>query len=222
MRCRASRSLWDKELPKLEDQGIADGGRRAARVTSMARKSQDLRLVERPVDLGADGKFLVTVAGDATEIFEETRAFELLSVGTFARADRRAAADDDFPGAVRSRTAEAHLRRHRRHPFRPRRAAGGRVPGGDRAAGARDQRADRCQSRDRRTRAHPCRQSRARDQDAAVGDRSTKRSARRRSVRQKGARTGRGDAQSGDASSGARAHRRAGRPSSAPSPTSRR
>jgi hypothetical protein len=47
----------------------------------------------------------------------------------------------------------------------------GEFPGRDRAAGARDQRADRRQPRDRRARAHPCRQSRARAQDAAVGDR---------------------------------------------------
>lgn len=41
-------------------------------------------MVERPVDLGSDGKFLVTVAGDATEIFEETRAFDYYLFGTFA------------------------------------------------------------------------------------------------------------------------------------------
>jgi signal transduction histidine kinase len=41
-------------------------------------------LVERPVDLGADGKFLVTVAGDAAEIYEETRAFDYYLFGTFA------------------------------------------------------------------------------------------------------------------------------------------
>ena len=41
-------------------------------------------MVERPVDLGADGKFLVMVAGDASEIFEETRAFDYYLGGTFA------------------------------------------------------------------------------------------------------------------------------------------
>ncbi|MDB5631586.1 MAG: ATP-binding protein, partial [Tardiphaga sp.] len=40
--------------------------------------------VERPVDLGADGKFRVSVAGDATEIFEETRTFDYYLGGTFA------------------------------------------------------------------------------------------------------------------------------------------
>jgi signal transduction histidine kinase len=41
-------------------------------------------MVERPVDLGADGKFLVYVAGDASEIFDETRNFDYYLVGTFA------------------------------------------------------------------------------------------------------------------------------------------
>jgi signal transduction histidine kinase len=40
-------------------------------------------MVERPVDLGADGKFLVNVAGDATEIFDETRSFDYYLGGTF-------------------------------------------------------------------------------------------------------------------------------------------
>ena len=40
-------------------------------------------MVERPVDLGADGKFLVDVAGDATEIFDETRNFDYYLGGTF-------------------------------------------------------------------------------------------------------------------------------------------
>ncbi|HJZ22065.1 MAG TPA: sensor histidine kinase, partial [Bradyrhizobium sp.] len=47
-------------------------------------EGQDLRMVERPVDLGADGKFLVSVAGDATEIFDETRSFDYDLGGTFA------------------------------------------------------------------------------------------------------------------------------------------
>jgi signal transduction histidine kinase len=41
-------------------------------------------MVERPVDLGADGKYLVSVAGDATEIFDETRSFDYYLGGTFA------------------------------------------------------------------------------------------------------------------------------------------
>ncbi len=81
---RASRSLWDKKLPKLEDQGVelTSSGIRVGYVDGP--EGQTLRMVERPVDLGADGKFRVTVAGDATEIFDETRAFDYYLGGTFA------------------------------------------------------------------------------------------------------------------------------------------
>jgi signal transduction histidine kinase len=81
---RASRSLWDKKLPKLEDRGVelTASGVRIGYVDGP--EGQTLRMVERPVDLGADGKFLVMVAGDASEIFEETRAFDYYLGGTFA------------------------------------------------------------------------------------------------------------------------------------------
>jgi len=80
----ASRSLWDKKLPKLEDRGIALSASGVRQGYVDGPEGQDLRLVERPIDLGADGKFLVTVAGDATEIYEETRTFDYYLFGTFA------------------------------------------------------------------------------------------------------------------------------------------
>ncbi|MBX9711437.1 MAG: sensor histidine kinase [Xanthobacteraceae bacterium] len=81
---RSSRSLWDADLPKLEDQGIplTASGVRLGYVTGP--EDQRLRMVERPVDLGTEGKYLVTVAGDASEIFEETRTFDYYLAGTFA------------------------------------------------------------------------------------------------------------------------------------------
>jgi signal transduction histidine kinase len=81
---KSSRSLWDKKLPKLEEQGneLTAAGIRIGYVDGP--EGQTLRMVERPVDLGADGKYLVMVAGDASEIFEETRAFDYYLGGTFA------------------------------------------------------------------------------------------------------------------------------------------
>src|ERR1700692_1708308 len=80
---RASRSLWDKNLPKREDRGAEwpAAGVRLGYVDGP--EGQGLRMVERPVDLGADGKFLVSVAGDASEIFDETRSFDYYLGGTF-------------------------------------------------------------------------------------------------------------------------------------------
>src|SRR6202142_2082020 len=80
---RASRSLWDKKLPKLDEGAeLTAAGIRLGYVEGP--EGQDLRMVERPVDLGADGKFLVSVAGDASEIFDETRSFDYYLGGTFA------------------------------------------------------------------------------------------------------------------------------------------
>jgi signal transduction histidine kinase len=81
---RASRSLWDKKLPKLEETGaeLTPAGIRLGYVDGP--EGQSLRVVERPVDLGADGKYLVSVAGDASEIFDEIRAFDYYLGGTFA------------------------------------------------------------------------------------------------------------------------------------------
>lgn len=80
---RASRSLWDKKLPKLDEPGteLTAAGVRLGYVDGP--EGQTLRIVERPVDLGADGKYLVSVAGDAGEIFDETRGFDVYLGATF-------------------------------------------------------------------------------------------------------------------------------------------
>src|SRR6516165_7022052 len=46
-------------------------------------KGQQLRIVERTIDLGVEGRYLVAVAGDAAEIDEETRSFDGALVITF-------------------------------------------------------------------------------------------------------------------------------------------
>jgi signal transduction histidine kinase len=80
---RSSRSLWDKQLPKLDDTtgSLTAAGVRIGYVNGP--EDQRLRIVERQVDFGTDGKFLVTVAGDATEIVDETRTFDYYLGGTF-------------------------------------------------------------------------------------------------------------------------------------------
>ena len=76
--------LWDGGLPHLRDQGIpgsADGSR-AGYVGGP--EDQRLRLVERNVDLGDEGHYLVAVAGDAAEISDETRSFDQALIITFS------------------------------------------------------------------------------------------------------------------------------------------
>jgi signal transduction histidine kinase len=72
---RSSRSLWDANLPRLEALGIpaALGGLREG--YAQGPEDQRLRIAERTIDLGDEGRFLVAVAGAASEIDEELRAF---------------------------------------------------------------------------------------------------------------------------------------------------
>jgi len=73
---RSSRSLWDGGLPHLQDIGVPPGpdGSREGYVDGP--EDQRLRLVERNIDLGDEGHYLVAVAGDAAEITGETRSFD--------------------------------------------------------------------------------------------------------------------------------------------------
>ena len=81
---RASRSLWDAGLPHLQDRGVPAGpdGTRLGYVPGP--EDQRLRLVERNIDLGDDGHYLVAVAGDAAEIADETRSFDQALIITFS------------------------------------------------------------------------------------------------------------------------------------------
>jgi signal transduction histidine kinase len=81
---RSSRSLWDGGLPHLSERSVptATDGTRRSYVDGP--EDQRLRLVERLVDLGEDGRFLVAVAGDSQEIEEETRSFDRALLVTFS------------------------------------------------------------------------------------------------------------------------------------------
>ncbi|HLK84727.1 MAG TPA: ATP-binding protein [Xanthobacteraceae bacterium] len=84
---RSSRSLWDTTLTRLRDEDAttsADGVRHGY---AIGPDEQRLRLVERTVDLGEDGRYLIVVAGDPQEIDDEMRAFDralLVTFGTLA------------------------------------------------------------------------------------------------------------------------------------------
>jgi len=80
---RSSRSLWDGGLPHLQDLSVAAdaGGSREGYVNGP--EEQRLRLVERNIDLGDEGHYVVAVAGDAAEITDETRAFDQALMITF-------------------------------------------------------------------------------------------------------------------------------------------
>src|ERR1043166_574787 len=80
---RSSRSLWDSTLPHLEDRGVSASAGGARQGYAQGPEDQLPRLVERTIDLGDEGRFLVAVAGDAAEIDDETRGFDRALLGTF-------------------------------------------------------------------------------------------------------------------------------------------
>ncbi len=80
---RSSRSLWDSALPHLKDDKSA-AATEYLQGYAVGPEDQKLRLVERNVDLGDDGKYLIEVAGDAAEIDDETRSFDRVISATFA------------------------------------------------------------------------------------------------------------------------------------------
>src|SRR5579871_4889559 len=71
---RSSRSLWDSALPNLGSEQTNAAEYRQG--YAQGPEDQRLRLVERTIDLGDEGKYLIVVAGDASEIDEETRSFD--------------------------------------------------------------------------------------------------------------------------------------------------
>ena len=78
----SSRSLWDSNLPRVPDTEDAAGGYRKG--YAQGPEEVRLRLVERNIDLGDEGRYLIQVAGDASEIDEETLSFDRTIGAIFA------------------------------------------------------------------------------------------------------------------------------------------
>src|SRR5467141_2865568 len=84
---RSSRSLWDTGLPRLRDEDATTSPDGARHGYAIGPEEQRLRLIERTVDLGEDGRYLIVVAGDPQEIDDAVRAFDralLVTFGTLA------------------------------------------------------------------------------------------------------------------------------------------
>src|SRR6476469_2746705 len=80
---KSSRSLWDGGLPNLEDLHVQTGADGTRKRYVAGPEDQRLRLVERTVDLGEEGRYLVAVAGDAQEVEDEAQSFDRALVFTF-------------------------------------------------------------------------------------------------------------------------------------------
>jgi signal transduction histidine kinase len=79
----SSRSLWDSNLPRLPDDRSASAAE-YRQGYAQGPEDQNLRIVERNIDLGGDGRYLISVAGDASEIDDETNSFDRAIGMTFA------------------------------------------------------------------------------------------------------------------------------------------
>jgi hypothetical protein len=72
-----SKSLWNGRLPQLSEGG-GEAGRAAFRHGYVhGPEDQRLRLLERTVDFGAQGRYLLAVAGDSAEIEDQVRSFQM-------------------------------------------------------------------------------------------------------------------------------------------------
>jgi signal transduction histidine kinase len=80
---RSSRSLWDGTLPRLADLGVAAGPGESRAGYAEGPEGQQLRMIERVIDMGEQGRFLVAVAGSAAEIEDETYSFDVALLVTF-------------------------------------------------------------------------------------------------------------------------------------------
>lgn len=78
---RASRSLFDERLPSLDPDIAPTGPTRSREGYVEGPAGQRLRLVERIIELGEDGEFVVAVAGDADDIVDAVGQFNWTLIG---------------------------------------------------------------------------------------------------------------------------------------------
>jgi signal transduction histidine kinase len=80
---RTSKSLFASKLPRLVDIGITPKANGIAEGYALGPDDRQLRIVERIIDLGDEGRYIVAVAGDPGEITQDIRQFNLALLGTF-------------------------------------------------------------------------------------------------------------------------------------------
>ncbi|MGO4402937.1 sensor histidine kinase [Bosea sp. RAF48] len=80
---RASRSLVGGQLPKLLDQSIAPNSRGLRESYVSGPDDRQLRILEREIDVGEDGRFTVAVAAPADEIEGDIQDFRFALAMTF-------------------------------------------------------------------------------------------------------------------------------------------
>ena len=79
-----SKSLWDRRLPHLDAGEAQTSGTGFRHGYISGPEHQRLRLLERTVDVNAQDRYLVAVAGDAAEIDDQVSTFRLTGAAALA------------------------------------------------------------------------------------------------------------------------------------------
>jgi signal transduction histidine kinase len=80
---RTSKSLFASKLPRLVDLGFVPKANGIAEGYAKGPDDRLLRIVERVIDLGDEGRYIVAVAGDSEEVVREIRQFNFALLATF-------------------------------------------------------------------------------------------------------------------------------------------
>ena len=81
---KTSRSLFATELPKLSDLGVAAGIGGSRRGFAVGPESQDIRIVEREIEVGDSSIYLVQVAATTESVEYDVSQFRAALITTFA------------------------------------------------------------------------------------------------------------------------------------------
>jgi signal transduction histidine kinase len=81
---KTSKSLFAARLPRLAELGVRPRAGGVSEAYAAGPDNRPLRIIERIIDLGDDGRYAIAVAGDADEIIRESRRFNWALFATFA------------------------------------------------------------------------------------------------------------------------------------------
>ncbi len=81
---KTSKSLFAGRLPVSTDLGSSRRVERGREVVATNTDDRPLRMIERLIDLGDDGRYIVAIAGDPAEIRTEVRRFNIALVASLA------------------------------------------------------------------------------------------------------------------------------------------
>jgi signal transduction histidine kinase len=81
---RTSKSLFAAKLPRLSELGVKPKSSGIAEAYAKGPDDRAIRIIERIIDLGDDGRYVVAIAGDPEEVVQEIRQFNLALIGTFS------------------------------------------------------------------------------------------------------------------------------------------